>query len=122
VHNKGKYKVGKVLDYTKSKGWFFGHFTDEALLKSDLVEVAWQNISNKDASAEDKHLHKSSVEINIILSGEVKVTINQEKLTLHAGEFYIIWPETIVESVEASDNTQLIVVRAPSIVDKVKLS
>ncbi len=121
MDNKGKYKVGKVSDYSKSKGWFFGHFADEELLKSDLVEVAWQDISNKSAAPEDKHLHKASVEINIILSGEVRVTINEEKFILHKGEFYVVWPETVVKDVEASENTELIVLRAPSLNDKIKL-
>lgn len=122
MDNKGKYKVGKISDYDKSKGWFFGHFADDKLLKSDLVEVAWQTISNKIASPEDKHIHNSSVEINIVLSGEVRVIINGERVTLHKGEFYIIWPETMVEDVEASEATELIVVRAPSINDKVQIA
>lgn len=120
MNHKGKYKVGKVADYIKNKGWFFGHFADDNLLRSDLVEVAWQNISNKIASPDDQHYHQKSVEINIIISGEVRVTINQEKYVLHKGEFYVVWPETSVEEVEADNNTELIVIRAPSIDDKVK--
>ena len=61
---------------SKKSGWFFGHFTDKDLLKSDLVEVSWQKISNKKAVPEDKQLHTSSVEINIVISGEVSLTIN----------------------------------------------
>lgn len=120
--NRGKFKVGKISDYSKINGWFFGHFADEELLKSELVEVKWQNISNKKASPEDKHLHKDSVEINIILSGEVRVTINEEKFTLYKGEFYVVWPESVIKDIEASENTELIVIRAPSINDKVKLT
>lgn len=121
INNKGKYKVGKVADFEKGKGWFFGQFADDALLQSDSVEVAWQKIPNKTASPEDKHLHKSSVEINIIISGEVRITINGEKQVLHKGEFYVIWPETIVADVETSEDTELIVVRSPSVNDKVML-
>lgn len=120
--NRNKYKVGKVSDFSKNKGWFFGNFADNELLQSDLVEVAWQNISNKTSLKEDKHIHTSSVEINIVISGEIKITIGGRHHTLHKGEFYIIWPETIVENVEASNNTELIVVRAPSINDKVQLN
>ena len=122
MNNKGKYKVGKISDFSKKKGWFFGHFAKDDLLQSDDVEIAWQNITNKKASPEDKHLHKSSVEINIVISGEVRISINGEKQISHKGEFYIIWPETIVENVEASDDTEIIVVRAPSVNDKVLLS
>jgi quercetin dioxygenase-like cupin family protein len=121
MDKKGKYKVGQVSDFAKTKGWFFGHFADDELLKSDAVEVALQNISHKKASPQDKHLHKNSVEINIVVSGKIKISINGEKITLGKGEFYIIWPETIVDEVEAEQNTELIVVRSPSVNDKVFL-
>ncbi len=119
MKNKGKYKVGNVSDFSQNKGWFFGHFAQDSLLHSDLVEIAWQHISNKTALSEDKHLHKSSVEINIVISGEVRVSINGEKQTLHKGEFYVIWPETIIENLETLKDTEIIVVRAPSVKDKV---
>lgn len=118
---KKKYKVGKVSDFAKSKGWFFGHFADDPLLQSDAVEVAWQNISNKQTSPKDKHLHTKSVEINIVLAGEINLVINGEKFSLHKGEFYIVWPETIVEEIETIAETEILVVRSPSVNDKVIL-
>jgi mannose-6-phosphate isomerase-like protein (cupin superfamily) len=121
MKNKGKYKVGKVTDFAKKKGWFFGHFATDTLLHSDLVEVGWQNVSNKKIADEDKHLHTSSVEINIILSGDVHVSINGNMHHLEKGDFYIIWPESILDSLETSIGTEIIVVRAPSINDKVIL-
>jgi len=51
--NDGKFIIGKIKDFSKLKGWFFGQFTNNDLLKSNLVEVAWQNISNKKASSDD---------------------------------------------------------------------
>lgn len=116
--NDGKYIVGKISDYAKRKGWFFGGFADNELLQTDLVEVAWQKISNKKADVKDKHLHTSSVEVNIVISGEVSLTINGKDFTFHKEEFWIIWPETIVENVMAGENTELIVIRAPSVNDK----
>ena len=117
--NKGKYKVGKVSDFAKRKGWFFGQFASDDLLKSDAVEVAWQKISNKKATPHDKHYHTSSVEINIVISGEVRVSINGKKHILYKGEFYIIWQETVVSDIETSDDAELIVIRTPSVDDKV---
>ncbi|OGN15153.1 MAG: hypothetical protein A3B99_04815 [Candidatus Yanofskybacteria bacterium RIFCSPHIGHO2_02_FULL_44_12b] len=116
--NKGKFIVGEIADFKKRKGWFFGQFAENALLKSDLVEVAFQDISNKQASLQDKHFHTSSVEINIVISGRVSLTINNEKFDVGANEFYIVWPETSIENLSAIDNTKLIVVRAPSVNDK----
>lgn len=122
MKNKGKYIVGRISDYAKRKGWFFGQFSDNELLKSDLVEAAWQKISNKASSPDDKHFHTSSVEINIVVSGEVSLTINGKNITFHKGDFLVVWPETIVENVKAGNDTELIVIRSPSINDKKKLS
>jgi quercetin dioxygenase-like cupin family protein len=116
--NKGKYITGRIDDYAKRKGWFFGHFADKDLLKSDLVEVSWQKISGKQADPLDKHFHSSSVEINIVISGEVSLMINGKDFTFHKEDFWVIWPETVVENVRALENTELIVLRAPSINDK----
>ena len=83
MNNKGKFITGKIDDYAKRRGWFFGNFADNELLKSDMVEVAWQKISNKKSSPEDKHFHTSSVEINIVISGEASLTINGQDFTFH---------------------------------------
>ncbi len=117
--NKGRYVVGKVADFAKRKGWFFGHFADDDLLRSDLVEVAWQDISGKEASADDRHYHTDSVEINIVLSGKMRFTLNNEFVEVSAGGFYVVWPETVIANLEADDNTELIVISAPSVNDKV---
>lgn len=118
MNNKGKYFTGKIDNYTTRKGWFFGHFAENKLLKSNLIEVSWQKISNKKASSIDKHLHTASVEINILISGEISLVINGKEFTFHKGDFWVIWPETLVENVRAGENTELIVLRAPSINDK----
>lgn len=116
-NNRNKYFIGKVKDYAKRKGWFFGHFMDEKLLKSEKVEVAWQDISNKKPEKNDKHYHKSSVEINIVISGWVKAGINGTTSMINPDEFYIVYPYATVDSIEAGENTQLICIRAPSLPD-----
>jgi quercetin dioxygenase-like cupin family protein len=121
MKNNGKYKVGKVTDFAKQKGWFFGHFATDELLKTDLVEIGWQKVSDKKAAPLDKHLHTKSVEINIVIRGDVMVTIGGKKHELHEGDFYVVWPETILENLESTKDTEIIVVRAPSVTDKVLL-
>lgn len=120
MNNKKQFFVGNVADFSKRKGWFFGHFADEELLKSDLVEVAWQEIKDKLPQPEDRHYHTGSVEINIVISGEVMVTINDTAYQLKKGEFYIVWPEEVVDAFEAKD-AELIVLKAPSFDDKDRL-
>ena len=87
------------------------------MLKSHLVEVAWQNISGKRPAPEDKHYHKNSIEINIVLSGWIECKINGKKVKVNAEEFFVVYPFTVVEEFAAGDNTELIVIRAPSIPD-----
>lgn len=113
--NQGKFFLGKVSDFTKKKGWFFGHFAQEESLKSDLVEVAWQDISLKKPDPTDRHCHKKSVEIDIVLSGWIKITLNNQRVKVSRGEFYIVWPETKIADIEAGAKTELIVIRAPSL-------
>lgn len=112
---KNKYFIGKIEKHAQNKGWFFGHFMEDELLKNDAVEIAWQDISNLKPTPGDKHYHKLSVEINIVLSGTVRLTINGERKTVAQGEFYVIYPYTEVEAVEADNNTHLIIIRAPSL-------
>ncbi len=115
--NKNKFFVGKVDDFRRNKGWFFGHFADNKLLGSDLVEVAWNKLYPKQKL--DKHVHKKSVELNIIISGAATLMINEKEYTVSKGEFYVIWPETVVQNIDAKDDTEVIVIRAPSVDDKV---
>ena len=115
MKNKNQFFIGKVKDYQKGKGWFFGQFMDEGLLQSDLVEIAWENISNKKPETKDKHYHKNSVEINIVISGWVKIGINSKIYQIEKGGFFNIYPYTIVESVETGPETAVICIRAPSV-------
>jgi quercetin dioxygenase-like cupin family protein len=111
----GQYFVGKISDFAKTKGWFFGSFMDSELLQSEAVEIAWQQISNTAPNPNQKHLHRKSVEINILIRGTMKITINGESQVLEKGDFYVVWPETVVEDIATGPDTELIVVRAPSL-------
>ena len=110
-----KYFYGKVDDFSGYKGWFFGQFADKELLKSNLFEVAWQKISNKKISPEDKHYHKQCIEISIVISGTMRIKVNSKELSVSKGEFLVIYPYTIVENCEADENTELIVIKSPSL-------
>jgi hypothetical protein len=112
--------VGKVADNAQDKGWFFGHFMPEPLLRSDQVEVAWQSIPNLRPSPQDEHFHRIAVEINILIRGWIELNIDGERHRLEAGSFWVVWPESIVSDVASGPEAELIVVKSPSIAgDKV---
>jgi mannose-6-phosphate isomerase-like protein (cupin superfamily) len=112
--NRGKSYVGRIDDHAKRKGWFFGAFVDEPLLKSDLVEVAWQHLPNVTPSEDQTHFHRHTVEINVVISGWIALAIDGSRHRLERGEFYIVWPESVVSDLSTGPDTELLVVRAPS--------
>jgi mannose-6-phosphate isomerase-like protein (cupin superfamily) len=115
MDNEGGYFIGTANAVAKARGWFFGSFMDEPLLRSNLVEVAWQPIPNVVPHAKENHFHRESVEINVVVSGSLTVAINGTEYRLSRGEFYVVWPLTTVEVLSSDAEAELIVVRAPSI-------
>lgn len=115
MENEGGYFTGRTNGTAKARGWFFGSFMDEPLLRSHQVEVAWMPIPNVVPHAKENHFHRESVEINIVVSGSLCVAINGTTYHLSRGEFYVIWPLTTVEVLSSDADAALIVVRAPSL-------
>jgi Cupin domain len=107
--------VGSIDERAQARGWFFGQFMDEPLLRSDLVEVAWQRIPGITPSAGQRHLHRRSVEINVVVGGSVRLRIDDVEHDLRRGDFYVVWPESVVSDIETDADAEVIVVRAPSI-------
>jgi hypothetical protein len=87
---------------------------DEPLLQSDLVEVAWQKIPNLAPSPDQRHLHRRTVEINVVLNGSVRLRIDDVAHDLGKGDFYVVWPEAVVSDMETDADAEVLVVRAPS--------
>ncbi len=96
---RGSSIVGTVSSYARERGWFFGHFMDEPLLQSELVEVAWQKVPKPNALA------------------RLATSTQGEPLThdLGKGDFYVVWPESVVSDIETDEDTEVLVVRAPSV-------
>lgn len=110
-----KYFIGKISDYSKRKGWFFGHFMDEESLKSNIVEVAFQHVPDKKVSPEDWHYHKKGIEINILLSGTAHFKIDGKDVQIKPEEFWVVYPGTVIEDFATEGDVKIIVIRAPSI-------
>jgi hypothetical protein len=123
VENKRRQSiVGSVATHAGQRGWFFGHFMDEPLLRSKLVEVAWQQVPNRVPANDQRHLHRQTVEINVVLNGTVALKINDSEHVFHRGDFYVVWPDTVVSDISTDADAEVLVVRAPSIPnDKIPL-
>jgi mannose-6-phosphate isomerase-like protein (cupin superfamily) len=111
--------VGSVEATAKNRGWFFGFFMDEPLLRSDLVEVAWQKTADRaaPADADEAHFHRATLEINVVISGSIRLKINDVQHDLCKGDFLVVWPESVVSDIVRDADTEIIVVRAPSVPD-----
>lgn len=120
---KNTFITGRIRDFARGKGWFFGHFMREKLLQSDLVDVSWQHFARSPAT-DVAHYHKRTVEINIVMKGSITCEINHTKVTAVAGNFYVLWPNAVMTNFRTAPDTDVIVIRAPSIPNggKVKIT
>ena len=106
--------VGSVDTHAQERGWFFGHFMDEPLLRSDLVEVTWQRLANREPADDQRHLHRQTVEINVVVAGTITLRINDVEHSFRRGDFFVVWPEAIVSDVTSDADAEMVVIRAPS--------
>jgi hypothetical protein len=91
-------------------GWIIGGFA-KAILKTDKFEVSYKKLQRGEKG--DGHWHKSSVEFNLVAHGAALV--NGE--TIITGQGWVYYPLERSE-VEFLEDTDLVVIRIPSINDK----
>lgn len=117
--NREKYVKGNVSEFSQTKGYFVGRFLGEAghpELETEKVEIAWKELPTT-FDEETPHFHKGGVEVNIVISGSYTVQIEDETVTLIEGDFLVVYPEKKLKNISAEENTELIVVKAPSLPD-----
>lgn len=115
--NSKTYFKSSYKNFGKSDGWFFGRFMGEynlPQLKSDAVEVAWKVLGG-DPENSALHYHKEAPEINIVLSGKCTIEVGGRQVTVKGGEFVVIYPGTRARAVSYTRNTQLMVIKTPSV-------
>ncbi len=115
--NKNKFVKGNISDFSETKGYFIGRFLGEkgfSDLETEEVEIAWKTLPTE-FGVEKEHLHKKGVEINIVISGKYKVLVNEVEVEISKGEFLVVYPETKLKNLSAEENTELIVVKSPSV-------
>lgn len=117
-NKKQNFFVGKIQDFDSLRGYFVGHFMKEKgfpLFQSDKVEVAWKKFPAGPIENAIRHTHKKGFEVNVVISGWIRVEINGEKFTVKRGEFYVIHPHSVTKDLEVGENTEMIIVKAPSV-------
>jgi len=97
--------VSNIDDYIK--GWFVGDF-DKSIHRTNLFEVAHHKHKKGDPTF--PHYHKLTTELNYIVQGELMVSGKH----LKTGDMWI-YEASEVSSVEFLSDTDLIIVRWPSI-------
>jgi len=116
LKGKGKFYIGKIKDFKSTKSYIIGSFMKEkgfTDLQSTKIEVKWD--TDYKAWERNKHYHKKILEINLITQGWVKVKINEKLYKISCGQFYIIYPYSVIEDLEADEDTELISIKIPSL-------
>lgn len=115
---KKEYCIGNIKNFSNYKGWFMGQFIDSnkyPLLKSDKVEIAWKKLPEN--FTDKTHIHKRAIEVNIVIAGWFEVIINEKKLKIIKGQFYVIYPYTTLSITKVKKGAQVIVIKFPSVKD-----
>jgi len=115
--NKNKYVMGNIGEFSETKGYFIGTFMGEKghpELETDEVEVAWKKLPTV-FNEETPHFHRGGVEVNIVISGEYRVLVGREEMSLGKGDFLVVYPETQLKNISAEKYTEVIVIKAPSL-------
>lgn len=98
-------KLDKFENY--KGGWFIGNFKP-SLLENPNVEVGCK--INKKGEYCQAHYHKECTEINLLVSGTLKM---QNKI-LNAGDIFVIYPFEVTDP-EFITDCIILVVKTPSI-------
>lgn len=97
-------KYHRLPDFTR--GWFIGDF-EPAIMRTKDFEISI--ISHVENEVSQQHLHTSSTEINVVVSGSLRVNGR----VLNQGDIFVYEPYE-VSDVQFLANSTLCVVRVPS--------
>ena len=116
--NRNKFVKGSVGGFDASKGWFLGQFMDKygrEDLQTEEVEVCWKVL--KKGYRDPLHYHKKGTEIAIVVSGWFEARVEGEAVRVEKKDFLVVYPEAKLEVVDFEVRTEVVVVKAPSVVD-----
>lgn len=99
-------KVLKISDM--SKGWFIGNFEPTAF-KTELFEASYK--FHPSGEKWDKHFHKVATEINLLVSGHMKICDKE----INTGDIFIIEPNEIADPIFYED-CYIVCIKTPSVI------
>jgi len=98
-------KIDRIENY--KGGWIVGDF-EPSLFKNPNVEVAYK--FNKQGEYCAPHYHKACVEINLLISGTMKI----QNTILHGGDLFVIYPFEITDP-EFITDCAILAIKTPSV-------
>lgn len=97
----------EIYDFSEMKdGWFVGDFTP-SVYKTSGFEVCYKH--HKKDEEWDKHYHEKSTEINLLISGSMKIN----DTIINEGQIFVIKPFYVVKPTFLEDCT-LVIIKTPS--------
>lgn len=110
---KKNYYVGNFKSgFEKSNGWFVGSFLPEGFAKTNDVELKYFN--HIAGEKFDFHKHNKKIEIGIILSGKMKLIVNNEEFIVESGQFWFAEKGEVVMQ-EFLEKTEGFAIHAPCV-------
>ncbi len=91
---------------------------DSLGFQSDRIQILWNNSDQPWADA-DQHLHTDSDEVYLVLKGAMVLEVEDERVTVSAGEVCFVPAGTFHALVTVETPIQSLVIRSPASQDKV---
>jgi len=109
--------IGHIADQAQMRGWLCGQFfpKDSPFCVKD-IEVYVKDFP-QGTDFDQPHYHPHGYELVIILSGRMRVRLNNEVFEVKSGDYFIIPGRTNEHFEEAYEPVRAIGIRTPSLPD-----
>lgn len=104
-----------VVDSTETRGWFVGHFIDQALglRHSDDVELKW-GVHKAGEAREEWVTGETRTAIAILVSGESEMEFRDQTIKLSQAGDYVMWGEGTDHKWRIIQDSVVLTIRWPS--------
>lgn len=112
-----KFVIGKFTEPGDYKGWFAGKFIKKGdPRRTDKFEVLYRVY--KKGRMGISHIHKQKSELNIMIAGQMRFSVNDKKSILSKGMYVFVAPNNEIKT-EFLKTSRMITIHSPSIIDKI---